>query len=76
MEKWLHKKEHYKVDYSGILGYVLKDSSSDGVLFYQLYKQDCDNHLCTTSEVERENAKADGYRDEGPIGWVYPGSVC
>ncbi|TFK20562.1 hypothetical protein FA15DRAFT_673359 [Coprinopsis marcescibilis] len=76
MEEWLHNKESHRVVYTGILGYIFKDSSSGGVPFYKLFNGSLENHLYTVCEVERENAIQKGYRDDGPIGWVYPGSVC
>ncbi|TFK18347.1 hypothetical protein FA15DRAFT_675352 [Coprinopsis marcescibilis] len=75
MEAWLHAhRENNRVRYSGILGYVFKDSSSGGVPFYKLYNANRNNHLYTACEAERKHARESGYRDDGPIGWVYPGS--
>ncbi|TFK18343.1 hypothetical protein FA15DRAFT_675348 [Coprinopsis marcescibilis] len=45
-----------------------------GVPFYKLHNADRNNHLYTACEAERKHARESGYRDDRPIGWVYPGS--
>ncbi|TFK20563.1 hypothetical protein FA15DRAFT_625229 [Coprinopsis marcescibilis] len=59
----------------GIVAFVFKDGTSGGVPLHQLLNAAGGDHMYTVSESEREAGVAKGFKYEGVIGYVYPGTV-
>ena len=59
-----------------MVGYVFRDEKGGGIPMYRLWNPELNDHLYTCEKLEKEVALAErGYRDEGVVGYVYPGNL-